>query len=402
MIPQAPLDDLTGLSAARFGVYVHFPYCLSKCPYCDFASVVARAVPHQAYARALLSEPGLRLEVHPPLSGRAVHSIFFGGGTPSLWAPSCIESILDAMVGAFQIAEGAEITLEANPNAADASRFRDYRQAGVNRLSIGVQSFEVSTLSALGRDHDGDAADRAFAAARAAGFENVSMDFIIGVHGQTLRQAISDAERAVSLEPEHLSSYTLTLESELLAEEVPLSRQLSRGELTLPSDEEALAMAQAVREIYAQHGLRRYEISNFARLGYHSRHNSLYWTGGEYLGLGAGAAGFLRTADSSYRYSNHRSPERYFAELAKHRLPEASRETLSRQELFEERLAMGLRLSTGIDLEAVCGAYGQSVAPRRSEADRLRLAGFARLEGNRFSLTDAGADLHSSISARLI
>jgi oxygen-independent coproporphyrinogen-3 oxidase len=402
MIPQAPLDELTGLSAARFGVYVHFPYCLSKCPYCDFASVVTKQIPEEAYTRAVLAELALRLEKEPPLSGRTVHSIFFGGGTPSLWAPSRLERILEAIAQSFQIGEQAEISLEANPNAADSSRFGDYRKAGVNRLSIGVQSFQPSTLRALGREHDGATAERAFASARRAGFSNLSMDFIIGVHGQTLEQAASDAERAASLEPEHLSCYLLTLDQELLAEEVPLSRQLSRGEVTLPSDDEALAMGKSVREIYESHGLTRYEISNFARPGYHSRHNTLYWTGGEYLGLGVGATGFLRAGERGLRYSNQRSPERYFAEIAKAGLPEVGRENLTARELFHERLAMGLRLTSGINLEAVCAAYGEPIAARRSEAERLGAAGFARWKQGRFSLTDRGADLHSGISARLL
>src|SRR5262249_21327623 len=160
-----------------------------------------------------------------------VQSVFFGGGTPSLWEPRWVELVLEAIRRRFPFEREAEVTLEANPGAADASRFRGYRRAGVNRLSIGVQSFQLSTLRALGREHDGEAAASAFELARSASFENVSMDFMYGVHGQSLRQVIADAERAAAMAPEHLSAYALTLERDALAEEVPLGRQLERGEI---------------------------------------------------------------------------------------------------------------------------------------------------------------------------
>jgi oxygen-independent coproporphyrinogen-3 oxidase len=394
-------DEITGISAARFGVYVHFPYCLSKCPYCDFASVVARQIPQESYARAVISELELRLAETPALAYREVQSVFLGGGTPSLWESGCVEQVLGALGRRFALATAAEITLEANPGAADASRFQGFRRAGVNRLSIGVQSFQPSTLRALGREHDGDAAASAFNAARSAGFENVSMDFIYGVHGQTVADVVADAERAAAMGPEHLSAYALTLEREALAEEVPLTRQLERGEIALPPDEAILEMSGAIRSIYAAHGLFRYEISNFARPGYHSRHNSLYWTGGEYLGLGAGAVGCLRSP-VSFRYFNHRSPERYLGDVREQKCPEASRERLGARELFEERLAMGLRLSTGIDLEAVCGEFNQPVAHRRGELDQLVSAGLAHRRDRRVALTESGSDLHSSVCARLM
>ncbi len=401
MIATSALDGITGINASRFGVYVHFPYCLSKCPYCDFASVVSREIPQQSYARAIVAEMDLRLTEIPSLVARRVDSIFFGGGTPSLWEPGCIGQVLEAIRRRFDCDLGAEITLEANPGAVDASRFNGFREAGVNRLSIGVQSFQSSTLRALGREHDGEAAAKAFQIARAAGFGNVSMDFIYGVHGQTLEQVFSDVRRAVSMGPEHLSAYALTLERETLAEEVPLGKQLERGEIALPADEIVIAMARVVRETCEASGLVRYEISNYARPGFHSRHNSLYWTGGEYLGLGAGAAGYAR-APAALRYSNHRSPERYLREVLEGRRPEAWREPLGNRELFEERVAMGLRLSNGIDLEAACLEFDQPIEGRREEVQRLIAGGFARCQGTRISLTEAGSNVHSSVCARLI
>lgn len=400
MAPVAPIDVHTGLQAARFGVYVHFPYCLSKCPYCDFASTAAKQIPDERYTAAILSELSRRVEAQQ-LKGREVTSIFIGGGTPSLWAPRSVGRVLEAIGAQLTVASGCEITLEANPGAADAERFADYRAAGVNRLSMGVQSFEASTLSTLGRAHDGATAVRAFGAARAAGFDNVSMDFIYGVHGQTTAQVESDARAAVALGSEHLSAYALTLDKASLAEEVPLAKQLARGEVQLPPDETVVAMQRVVRDVFAGAGLGRYEISNYAKDGYHSRHNALYWTGGEYLALGTGATGYV-SGEQAVRYSNQRSAEKYLAEVEAGRVPESSRELLTAFELFEERVAMGLRLVNGVDLEAVCSAFGQSMDGRAVTVRHLIHAGLAERRDGRLALTDAGFDVHSAISARLM
>lgn len=390
----------TGLEAARFGVYVHFPYCLSKCPYCDFASTAAKQIPDERYTQAILAELSRRLEAHGA-AGREVTSIFLGGGTPSLWAPRSVAKVLDAIGQQLRVASGCEVTLEANPGASDAERFSDYRRAGVNRLSMGVQSFEASTLATLGRAHDGATAKRAFDAARRAGFDNVSMDFIYGVHGQTEAQVESDARAAVGLGSEHLSAYALTLDKASLAEDVPLAKQLARGEVHLPPDETVVRMQRLVRDVFAGAGLQRYEISNYAKPGFHSRHNALYWTGGEYLAVGTGATGFVRGAEA-VRYSNQRSADRYLAEVEAGRVPEASREVLTPFELFEERVAMGLRLVNGVDLEAVCREFGQSAEARGQTVRHLVHARLAERREGRLALTDAGFDVHSAIAARLM
>ncbi len=381
--PQAPVDPRTGLEAARFAAYVHFPFCLSKCPYCDFASIASREPPSERYTKALLKELSLRAQA---VEKRNLDSVFFGGGTPSLWDAAFVAQVLSALSSTFGIAPRAEITLEANPGAADAARFAGYRAAGVNRISIGVQSFEPSTLAALGRAHDGALAEAAFRAARTAGFDNVSLDFIYGVHGQTLEQVRRDATRAAALKPDHLSAYALTLEREALAEEVPLARQLARGEVKLPDDDTVLAMQRAVRDIYAAQGLERYEVSNYARPGFHSRHNACYWTQGEYLALGAGATGCV----SRVRYQNHRSAERYFESLEQGALPETSREPLTSIELDEERVAMGLRLTNGVSL------------PPSKQLERLEADGLLEQRDGRVRLTDRGFDLHSSVAAALM
>lgn len=401
--PTAPVDPLTGLSAARFGLYIHFPYCLSKCPYCDFASTVVKQIPQVRYTEAILRELSLRLEQWPSLRGRTVDSIYFGGGTPSLWNPHHVTHLLQRVIAELPLSPGAEVTLEANPGAADAARFGSFREAGINRLSIGVQSFHPDTLRFLGRSHDAALAERALHEARAAGFDNVSLDFIYGVPGQTDELARQDAERAASLGSEHLSAYALTLDRESLAEDVPLAKQLSRGEVSLPPDDVVVDMQRTVRDVYRSRGLQRYEISNYAKPGFHSRHNALYWTGGEYLALGTGATGFiLEGRHQGVRYTNHRSAEKYLAAAEQGERPESNREPLTARELFEERVAMGLRLSTGVALERVCAEYGQPYESRRKIVDALVQGGLARFEEDRLVLTDEGADVHSAISARLM
>ncbi|MBL8919521.1 MAG: radical SAM family heme chaperone HemW [Myxococcaceae bacterium] len=395
MAPAAPVDPLTGLSAARFAVYVHFPYCLSKCPYCDFASTAAKQVPEARYARAIIDELVLRQDTAP---GREVHAVYIGGGTPSLWSPTHVAEVLRALRERFVVPAGCEITLEANPGASDEARFSGYREAGVTRLSIGVQSFQPATLARLGRAHDGAAARRAVATARAAGFDNVSVDLIYGVHGQTVAEARRDAEEAVALGTEHLSAYALTLDAESLAEEVPLARQLSRGEVALPPDEVVVEMQREVRDVLRAGGLERYEVSNYAKAGLHSRHNAAYWTGGDWLALGVGATGSLGPA----RYTNQRSADRYLEDVEAGRLPERSREQLSSVERFEERVAMGLRLTSGLALEQACVAFGQPWAPRQALVARLVREGLARLADGRVQLTDEGFDVHSAIAARLM
>ncbi len=355
----------------------------------------------------MLAELDARLAAEPSLRARPLESVFLGGGTPSLWHPRHVAHVLEGVAARLSLVRGAEVSLEANPSIADAERFAGYRAAGVNRLSLGVQSFQEETLRALGREHTGAQAVRAFELARRAGFDVVSMDFIYGVHGQSQAQVEADARQAVALGPEHLSTYALTVEREALAVATPLSRQLEQGELALPPDEAVVAMSQAIRDTYAAHGLVRYEISNHARPGLGSRHNALYWTGGEYLALGVGATGMLRTSGAGERpagsrYVNLRGSEAYLRAVEAGGLPESSREALGPQELFEERLAMGLRLRSGVDWEAVCRLHGEDPEPRRAEVERLVRHGLARREGARLVLTDAGADVHSAICARLL
>jgi oxygen-independent coproporphyrinogen-3 oxidase len=381
------------------GVYVHFPYCLSKCPYCDFASRAEAVIPQERYTSAVLRE--LR-SVAADFQGRRTISIYFGGGTPSLWEPACVVEVLREIRALFAVEDSAEITLEANPGTTDEARFAAFRAAGVNRLSIGVQSFAGHQLVALGRKHSAGDAVRAYRVARAAGFENVSLDLIHGAEGQSVEGAGSDAAEAVALGPEHVSCYALTLVG--LAEEVPMARAVRRGELTLPDDEAQAAMGDAVRAQLQKGGYARYEISNYARPGREAVHNSLYWRGLEYAAAGCGACGFRKLREGAHvgrRWMNDRSPERWMERVEAGGRGEIQSEQLTAEEHLRERLFTGLRLTRGIDLAALEEDLQIPVRARHSaQLEKLRREGLAELSGSTLRLTEAGLDLHSEVALR--
>jgi oxygen-independent coproporphyrinogen-3 oxidase len=379
-----------------FGVYIHFPYCLSKCPYCDFASRAEAVIPEERYTASVLRELRARREA---TGEREADSVYFGGGTPSLWAPANVARVLDEVRALWTVKPGAEITLEANPGTADEARFAGFRAAGVNRLSIGVQSFAGQELVALGRKHSGADAARAFRTARAAGFGNVSLDLMHGAERQTPEAAARDAATAVALGPEHISCYALTLVG--LAEEVPMARAVRRGELTLPDDEVTSEMGDAVRAELSRGGYARYEISNYARPGFEAVHNSLYWRGGEYAAAGCGACGFFREGQGGVRYANDRSPEKYMARVEDTGTGEASRERVSRDEHLRERLFTGLRLAEGIDLSRLESDLDCDVRGRfTGQIERIASDGLGSYDGSTLRLNDRGLDLHSEVSLR--
>ena len=380
----------------QFGVYIHFPYCLSKCPYCDFASRAEKVIPQERYTEAVLRELRTRAAEFP---GREAVSVYFGGGTPSLWDPPLFARVLREVRSLWRVRADAEITLEANPGTTDEERFAAFRAAGANRISIGVQSFAPRQLVSLGRKHSPDDAVRAFHTARRAGFTNVSLDLIHGAEAQTSDLAARDAATAVSLAPEHISCYALTLVG--LAEEVPMARAVRRGELELPGDEQVEEMGDAVRTELRKGGYARYEISNYARPGFEAVHNSLYWRGGEYAAAGCGACGFLRTRRGGRRYANDRSPERYLERVAQTGTGEASAEEVAPEDHLRERLFTGLRLAEGVDLAALERDLDLPVRARfGDEIDRIVREGLGTLEGGVLALGDRGLDLHTEVSLR--
>jgi len=279
-----------------FGIYVHYPWCSFRCPYCDFAVTTDRPLPGQRYAAAVVAEMRRRA---PAFSGRRCATLYLGGGTPSLWEPEAVARVVEA-ARALGLPRGAEVTLEANPESADARRAAAWREAGVNRVSIGVQSFDSAVLHKLGRRHGPAQAERAIREV-ARVIPNLSVDLIHGGRRASVDSARADAERLISLPVTHVSSYALTLDLDVLAEDVPFSRLAREGKLSFPGDDQVLAEGRAIAAVLEASGLRRYEISNFARPGLESRHSLLYWRSEDYLGAGAGAVGCARTPTGAVR-----------------------------------------------------------------------------------------------------
>lgn len=288
--------------SADLALYVHFPWCVRKCPYCDFNSHTLRGeVPEADYVAALLRDLDADL-AGADLGSRAITSVFLGGGTPSLFSGAAMAQLLDGVRARIGLAEDAEITLEANPGTVDAAHFAGYRAAGVNRLSIGVQSFNPEHLKRLGRIHSRDDAVRAVQVARDAGFDNLNLDLMFGLPEQTEDQALADLEQAIALSPEHLSVYQLTLEpnTEFAARPPPL-----------PDDDRIADMQTALQARLAGAGYAQYEVSAYAQPGRRSRHNLTYWTFGDYLGIGAGAHGKWTQEGQVRRRAKHKHPRTY-------------------------------------------------------------------------------------------
>lgn len=340
-------DSLPPLS-----LYLHLPWCVRKCPYCDFNSYETRgALPDREYVEALLRD--LRAEA-PLAQGRVVDTVFLGGGTPSLFSGAAIELLLAGLRAELALAPDVEITLEANPGAVDAERFAAFRGAGVNRLSIGVQSFREPQLRALGRIHGAADARMAVTTARAAGFENLNLDLMYGLPEDDVDGTLGDIEEALRLEPEHLSWYQLTLEPNTAFERRPPP---------LPPDDAVAEIEARGRELLAAEGFGRYEISAYARPGRRCRHNLNYWRFGDYLGLGAGAHGKVTLADEQEieRRVRTRNPRTFLASAGSAGAVTHERIAAPEQAALEF-LLNALRLPDGVDVELFEARAGQAVA----------------------------------------
>lgn len=288
-------------------LYVHLPWCVQKCPYCDFNSYSGSSdESRRRYLDALCDDISHEAEL---AGARKLTSVFFGGGTPSLFSPEEIGRLLEEVAGSFRFEDEPEITLEANPGTVESGDPRGYRSAGVNRLSLGAQSFDDGQLAALGRIHSAEDIDRAFRAARDAGFDNVNLDLMYGLPGQDVEAALADIAAAVGLRPDHLSWYQLTLE--------PNTVFYSRPPAGLPDEDLVAAIDEAGTEALAAAGYERYEISAFARPGYRCRHNLNYWLFGDYLAAGAGAHGKLTGEGGVFRYRKPSNPRQYIKAISK-------------------------------------------------------------------------------------
>jgi len=343
--------------APAFGVYIHWPFCLSKCPYCDFNSHVRReGIDEARFVRAFAAEIAATAARVP---GRTVSTIFFGGGTPSLMQPATVGAILDAVARHWQVAPDVEITLEANPTSVEAARFRGYRAAGVNRVSLGVQALDDAALAELGRMHSAREALDAVAVARSI-FDRYSFDLIYARPRQQPKQWADELTRALAEAGEHLSLYQLTVEPD-----TPFAALRAAGKLAIPGDDLARALYDTTQDICAAHGLPAYEISNHARLGAECRHNLVYWRAHEYAGIGPGAHGRLDLDAGRHATATEKRPEAWLmrVEASGHGL--TTDDVLTREEMADEFLLMGLRLAEGIDLDRYSALSGRSLDPGR-------------------------------------
>jgi oxygen-independent coproporphyrinogen-3 oxidase len=375
-----------------FGVYVHWPFCLSKCPYCDFNSHVRHAdIDEARFVRAFTAEIAATAERIP---GREAASIFFGGGTPSLMQPATVGAILDAIARHWTLARDVEVTLEANPTSVEATRFRGYRTAGVNRVSLGVQALDDGALAALGRLHSAEEALAAVAIARAA-FPRYSFDLIYARPGQTVTAWRGELARAIAQAADHLSLYQLTIEPD-----TPFATLRAAGKLAIPDDDTARALYDVTQDVCGAHGLPAYEISNHARPGGECRHNLVYWRYGEYAGIGPGAHGRLDVGGRRRATATEKNPERWLALVEAHGHGLVVDDTLIRAEEADELLLMGLRLAEGIELQRYADRAGKPLDPERI-ADLVQGGLVETTPEGRLRVTAAGFPLLDAVVADL-
>ncbi len=373
------------------GLYIHLPWCEKKCPYCDFNSYQADDIPEQAYVEALLKD----LEQDLPLVwGRSIYSIFIGGGTPSLFSPDAIEKLFSGLRALLNFAPAIEITMESNPGSAEAANYRGYREAGVNRLSIGVQSFNDRNLRNLGRVHDAIQAKRAFERAREAGFFNINLDLMFGLPGQHDSDAQADLVQALELAPEHLSYYQLTIEPNTLFH--------SRPPHNMPDDETGWRLQTGGQGLLERQGYRQYEVSAYCKERRESGHNLNYWRFGDYLGIGAGAHGKITFAGENrvIRRERQRQPRAYVENAGRDN--NVSETHLSEEDLCFEFMLNALRLKHGFDTSLFHENTGLELNRLLPTLDAAKKRGLIEFDGATIRPSGTGFDHLNELQAMFL
>ena len=373
-------------------LYIHIPWCVRKCPYCDFNSHRAEAnLPERAYIAALLDDLDAEL---PGVQGRRIETIFIGGGTPSLFSAEGISRLLEGVRQRVALAADAEITLEANPGTAEAGKFRGFRQADVNRLSLGIQSFNDTQLQRLGRIHGRAEALRAVELARAAGFDNLNLDLMFGLPGQTAEEGLADIHTAIELQPEHVSYYQLTLEPNTVFHKYPPR---------LPEDEAIWSLQQAGQAMLAAQGYRQYEVSAYASPGRRCRHNLNYWQFGDYLGIGAGAHGKISRMHTGeiIRTAKIRHPQHYL-EAAGQPERQGSRTAVAPLDLRFEFLMNALRLREGFPASLFRDRTGLDLESLEPELSACLAEGLLEREDGVIRCSDIGFNFLDNVLQRFL
>lgn len=373
-----------------FGLYLHWPFCQSKCPYCDFNSHVAASIDQARWQRAYLAEID---RIGAETRGRVLNSVFFGGGTPSLMDPAVVDAILARVRATWPLANDLEVTLEANPGSVEAGRFRGFREAGVNRISMGIQALDDADLRRLGRLHTVAEARAAFEVARAT-FDRVSFDLICGRQDQTLAAWKAELGQALAMAVDHLSLYQLTVEPG-----TAFADRLARGRLRgLPGEDLAADIFEATQELCEAAGMPAYEISNHARPGAESRHNLVYWRGGDYAGIGPGAHGRLTLGGTRWATVCPKPPGDWLNRVEARGTGERPREALTVSDRRDEYLTMALRLRTGLSLARLAAMGGPPEAGALRDLSDL---GLIAVEGDRLAATARGRPVLDGVIARL-
>lgn len=381
-----------------FSLYIHIPYCYQKCPYCDFNTYAVLQVPEEDYASALLSELDWRA-AQEGWKGRPIQTIYFGGGTPSIFSGKTIRKIIAVITKLFPVLDYLEVSLEANPGTVSLDNLSAFHEAGVNRISFGVQSLCPSILKTLGRAHTPVQALSAIESAKAASFKNISLDLMYGVPGQTIADVRYDIAQYLEVEVPHVSAYCLTIEKG-----TPFYQSTKRGILKLPKDEAVLEMMNLIIDEFETGELNRYEISNFAQDGFEARHNLAYWNGDDYLGIGAGAHSFLSTPASNAkpiygkRWSNYALPQRYMESAKTIGIAESWAEELDKKGAMFEFFFLGLRKTAGVSAERFYSIFQTTIESSHGELiDILAHEKLLEKEGSFFKLTRRGMELADSV-----
>ena len=368
------------------GLYIHLPWCERKCPYCDFNSHETEDVPEDHYIRSLLQD--LR-EDSPMIQGRALETLFIGGGTPSLFSAEAIQKLMRGIAQLIPFAPTLEATMEANPGSADADKFYAFKDAGINRLSIGIQSFDNAQLQTLGRIHTSDQAYAAIDFARQAGFDSFNLDLMHGLPAQTLLSAKTDLLAAIACKPSHLSWYQLTIEPNTVFHKRPPQ---------LPVEDELADIQQCGEQLLADNGYAQYEVSAYSQEGFNCRHNSNYWSFGDYLGIGAGAHGKISFPDGRIkRYNKRRQPQEYMSVTSQAFV--ASTRTLHRDEIAGEFMMNALRLNDGFTLPQFASRTGLSYAQLEPQLELLCQRELLVRDRNAVRATDTGRRFLDSVIA---
>jgi oxygen-independent coproporphyrinogen-3 oxidase len=374
------------------GIYIHIPFCRSRCSYCDFATGLYDAAQAERYVRSVAKELALFAEVE---NAEVVDTIYFGGGTPSLLSPDQLKRLLHAARNRFEVSANAEVSIEINPGTVSDEKLQQFRKLGINRASFGAQTFDDHELARLGRSHSADDTRRTFRCLRDAGFENVSFDLIAGLPGQTLAGWQRNLDEAFSLRPEHLSFYLLEVH-----EGTPLANHIRNGIQPKPDEDLAAEMYELMLERACEAGYEHYEISNLCLPEHESRHNTKYWTGGPYYGFGCSAHSY----DGSFlRWSNERDVMRYAQIVEQGSSPVVNKTELSEADRQAEAVFLGLRMMQGFSMSDYARLFGADLrANHESDLARFRQAGLIECDGDLLKLTRAGALLSNEVFAAFV